>query len=74
MANTDNKAPKSLQMKITDSDGKEWGTIVASEKTFSTGSKGFYANGKIVNPENGEARYQISGNIILIGSKPEAKK
>jgi hypothetical protein len=63
-------APKSLIVEIKDSDGKTWGTVTATEKQFSSGSVGFYANGKIENPDSHE-RYQLGSNIILIGSKPE---
>ena len=63
-------APKNLIVEIKDADGKIWGTITAIEKQFSSGSVGFYANGKIENPDSHE-RYQLGSNIILIGSKPE---
>ena len=63
-------APKNLIVEIKDADGKVWGTVTATEKQFSSGSVGFYANGKIENPDSHE-RYQLGSNIILIGSKPE---
>jgi hypothetical protein len=63
-------APKSLIVEIKDSEGKIWGVVTATEKQFSSGSVGFYANGKIENPDSHE-RYQLGSNIILIGSKPE---
>jgi hypothetical protein len=66
----DEKAPSSLQVIIRGADGKEWGTVYATAKEFSTGSVGFYASGKIANPENPEARYQAGINFTLIGSKP----
>ncbi|GHU36419.1 hypothetical protein FACS1894172_19290 [Spirochaetia bacterium] len=69
-AKRDPKAPNSLTITIKDSSGKEWATIIAAAKDFSTGSVGFYAGGKATNPESGE-RYQCSLNCILIGSKPE---
>jgi hypothetical protein len=65
----DTKAPQFLQVTITSPEGKNWGTFIAREKHFSTGSIGFYAGEKIINPENGE-RYQVGMNITLIGSKP----
>ena len=40
------------------------------QKHFSTGSVGYYVSGKMTNEESGE-RYQMTCNIILIGSKPE---
>jgi len=66
----DPQAPSSLILEIKDNNGRVWGTITAAAKTFSSGSVGFYANGKVENPDSNE-RYQVGGNIILIGSKPE---
>lgn len=68
----DPQAPANLILEIKSSDGKVWGTITATSKHFSSGSIGFYANGKVENPESQE-RYQVGANIILIGSKPEGK-
>ncbi|MBN1409636.1 MAG: hypothetical protein JW969_02255 [Spirochaetales bacterium] len=65
----DEKAPKFLEITIKTSDGKEWGTLMAREKIFSTGSIGYYAGEKVSNPESAE-RYQVSLNMTLIGSKP----
>lgn len=62
---TDPKAPPSLTVDLGD-----WGKLVATSKIFSSGSCGFYANGKIANPNNGEL-YQVGCNITLIGSKPK---
>jgi len=45
----------------------EHDSLTAKPKTFSTGSVGFYAGGKVV--IDGE-RYQVSCNVIKIGSKP----
>jgi hypothetical protein len=66
----DTKAPVSLQLFVYDSSGKELGRAYAVPKDFSTGSVGFYATGKIINPDNPEARYQIGFTATLIGSKP----
>lgn len=68
----DEKAPKFLEVLVKTPDGKEWGTIIAQEKIFSTGSCGYYAGDKVTNPESGE-RYQIGLNVTLIGSKPDKK-
>ena len=65
----DGKAPASLQVVIMDNTGKEWGRLYASPKAFSTGSVGFYASGKVVNPDNPEARYQSGLTFTLVGSK-----
>ena len=66
----DDSAPESVILEIRTQTGESWGTLIASSKKFSTGSVGFYASGKVTNPKGG-ARYQIGGNIILIGSKPK---
>ena len=41
--------------------------LIANAKHFSTGSKGFWAGGKV---EVNGVRYQVSCNIVEIGSKP----
>ena len=65
----DVKAPVSLQIIIADSNGVEWGRLYATPKDFSTGSVGFYASGKVVNPSNPEAKYQSGLTFTLVGSK-----
>jgi hypothetical protein len=65
----DGKAPALLQAVIMDNNGKEWGRLYAARKDFSTGSVGFYASGKMVNPDNPEARYQTGITFTLVGSK-----
>jgi hypothetical protein len=44
------------------------GSLTGKPKTFSTGSIGFYAGGKV---EIDGKRYQVSCNVIEIGSKPQ---
>jgi len=68
MPTKDDSAPESLILELRSPSGESWGTVVAVSKKFSTGSVGFYANGKVANPKGG-AKYQVGGNIILIGSK-----
>ena len=41
-------------------------------KTFSTGSRGYYAWGKGKDADG--TRYQITMNIVEIGSKPKTKE
>jgi len=66
----DESAPKALKLELTSPDGETlFLADFAAEKQFSTGSIGFYYGGKFVNPASGE-RYQVSCNIILIGSTP----
>jgi hypothetical protein len=64
----DADSPPTLILEIKTPSGENWGQIIASAKEFKTGSSGFYANGKVTNPNTG-ARYQLGANIILIGSK-----
>ncbi len=51
-------------------DGQVVGMMMAEEKTFKTGSRGFYGNGKIA---IGEKRYQVQVQLVEIGSKPKAE-
>jgi len=67
----DEKAPEYLRLEVMDSEGNPWGIVHALPRDFKTGSKGFFGVGKIVNPENPLALYQININIALIGSKPK---
>lgn len=46
------------------------GTLHAKAKVFSTGSTGFYAQGKVEGKDG--KRYQVSVQLVLIGSKPKA--
>lgn len=43
-------------------------TIVATLRTFASGSIGYYANGKIV---VGGKKIQVGANLIIVGTKPE---
>ena len=65
----DSHAPVSLTVEIKSPDGRVWGVLHATAKHFSSGSVGFYANGKIENPDSQE-KYQVGANITLVGSKP----
>jgi hypothetical protein len=64
----DKDAPAAIVLEVRGPGGDIWGTITAEGKEFKTGSRGFYANGKVINPKSG-SRYQLGANIILIGSK-----
>ncbi len=57
--------PKSVKITF-----ESYGDVLAVEKTFSTGSRGYYGTGKI---EIAGKRYQIGVNIVEIGSKPDTK-
>ena len=67
----DAKAPKVIMLTITGPNGESWGEVAATAKEFKTGSVGFYASGKIANPANPEATYQVGCNIILMNNKAD---
>jgi hypothetical protein len=46
------------------------GMLNAVQKEFASGSVGYNCSGKIINPDTGK-RYQVTLNIVQIGSKPE---
>ncbi len=43
--------------------------LICTLREFSSGSKGYNANGKVL---IGGKKFQVSGNMILVGSKPQA--
>lgn len=45
-------------------------TLSAEARTFKTGSRGFYGQGKVQATDG--RRFQISVNIVEIGSKPQS--
>lgn len=49
-------------------DGQLVGILTATEKTFKTGSRGYYGMGKA---QIGEKRYQVQVQLVEIGSKPK---
>lgn len=49
-------------------DNAEIDRLRLQAKVFSTGSTGFWAGGKILGPDG--KRYQVSVNVVEIGSKP----
>ena len=59
-----------LSVEIKEND-KMLGELVASEKFFKTGSRGFFGMGKI---QIGEKRYQVQVQLVEIGSKPKAEE
>jgi len=46
------------------------GLLMAEEKVFKTGSRGFFGMGKI---QIGEKRYQVQVQLVEIGSKPKSE-
>jgi hypothetical protein len=55
---------------MKDEEGNTLGKLIAKEKTFSSGSRGYFAQDKI---EIEGKRYQTQVQLVEIGSK-EAKK
>jgi hypothetical protein len=47
------------------------GTLVAVEKLFKTGSRGYFGMDKIL---IGEKRYQVQVQLVEIGSKPKPEE
>ncbi len=56
-----------IMVEFKTDDGKQVGTMTAPPKQFKTGSRGFYANGKL---EIDGKRYQVQVQLVEIGSKP----
>jgi len=46
------------------------GTLVAEPRTFKTGSRGFYGQAKVQGTDG--RRFQVTVNVVEIGSKPKA--
>ena len=44
-------------------------TLLAEPRTFKTGSRGFYGQGKVQGTDG--RRFQVSVNVVEIGSKPQ---
>ncbi|MBI2883075.1 MAG: hypothetical protein HYY11_04085, partial [Candidatus Methylomirabilis oxyfera] len=54
-----------------DEDGQTLGKLVANEKTFASGSRGYFGQGKI---EIDGKRYQAQVQLVEIGSKEQKKQ
>jgi hypothetical protein len=52
-------------------DNQPVGILTTAEKTFKTGSRGFFGMGKI---QIGEKRYQVQVQFVEIGSRPKAEE
>ena len=70
MANTSKKSIGRMMLKVLDDNGNVLGNIEANPKKFSSGSTGFYANGKVTLDDG--SKYQLGCQITLIGSKPKS--
>ena len=56
---------------LKDAEGKPLGTLTVAPRQFKTGSRGYYANGKL---EFDGKRYQAQIQLVEIGSKASAEK
>ena len=54
-----------------DENGEVLGKLVANEKTFASGSRGFHAQGKI---DIAGKCYQCQAQLVEIGSRPAQEK
>jgi hypothetical protein len=63
------KEKKMITVELKDGE-KQVGILMATEKVFKTGSKGFFGMGKIA---IGEKRYQVQVQLVEIGSKPKSE-
>ncbi|MBX7214807.1 MAG: hypothetical protein K1X39_12400 [Thermoflexales bacterium] len=54
--------------------GEEVGSLLLNEKTFSTGSQGYFGTGKISLADGAEKGYQTQVQMVRIGSKEAAAK
>ena len=59
-----------LSVEIKEND-KVVGMLTAEQKTFKTGSRGFFGMAKI---QIGEKRYQVQLQMVEIGSKPKPEE
>jgi hypothetical protein len=59
-----------IEAMLKDDNGNTLAKIVANEKTFATGSRGFHGQGKI---EIDGKRYQVQVQLVEIGSKEGSK-
>lgn len=64
-----------ITIEFKDATGNVLGTIIAQEKAFKTGSKGWYGCDKIGKGSYGKdgKGIQINCNAIIVGSKPSAE-
>jgi len=60
-----------LIAEIKDAEGKPISILSLPEKEFKTGSKGYFAIGKLA---IGEKRYQVQIQLVEIGSKNKTDK
>gem|GEM_PF-1532465 len=52
---------------------EEVGMLLLAPKDFSTGSSGYFANGKVALADDAEKGYQVQVQMVRIGSKLKKK-
>ncbi len=62
--------PTTLTVVVKDSTGQEVGTMLINAKTFKTGSRGLFGQGKF---EIDGVRYQAQMQLVEIGSKAKTE-
>ena len=65
-----NEASERWRIEFTGAGGQTLAILNPEEKTFKTGSRGFYAGGKC---EFHDRKFQVSCSIVEIGTKPGGK-
>jgi hypothetical protein len=60
-----------LTATIRDEEGKAVGVLVLNEKTLTSGSRGFFGQGKL---EINGAKHQAQVQLVQIGTKNEMKE
>lgn len=66
-------AAETLTLKIGNDKGG--GHEIANPRTFSSGSMGWYAGGKMLMPVNGkQVKCQVTCSIVIVGSKEAVGK
>ena len=58
-----------MRIIVLDDNGQQIGAGVLKPKTFASKSTGFYGSFKV--EVSADERYQSSGQMVLIGSKPK---
>jgi hypothetical protein len=70
-ADSDDKEKITMLSVEIKQDDKQVGLLMAAEKVFKTGSRGYFGMGKI---QIGEKRYQVQVQLVEIGSKPKTEE
>ena len=64
------KRSNSILVEFKDGAGNLLGSLVGARRTFSSGSSGYGCYGKIGAKGSSQGYYQVSANIVEVGTKP----